>query len=56
MEFVQNAALVLIAATAVWIYMTLRDRLEFLEHEVRWLRRELDALKPGGVEPPSDPM
>ena len=43
-------ALALVAATAFWVYLKLKERIEFLEHEVRWLRRELEALKPTEIK------
>jgi uncharacterized small protein (DUF1192 family) len=30
---------------AAWVGFELRRRIAFLEHEVRWLRSELDTLK-----------
>ena len=46
MDIFQNVAIVAVAATAFWAYMRLKTSLEFLEHEVRWLRQELESLKP----------
>jgi hypothetical protein len=46
MDILQNTVIVLVAATAFWIYLKLNARLVFLEHEVRWLRQELESLKP----------
>ena len=40
MEGVQSIAILVVAATAFWAFLALRKRIEFLEHEVRWLRRE----------------
>jgi hypothetical protein len=45
MDVAQNLAILLVAATAFWAYLTLRKRIEFLEHEVRWLRSELNDIK-----------
>lgn len=49
MDAVQNVAIVVVAATAFWVYLRLKDRIELLEHEVRWLRAELDGVKSSGV-------
>ncbi|HLN28985.1 MAG: hypothetical protein ACLQF1_18950 [Methyloceanibacter sp.] len=50
MQAFQIVALALVAATAFWVYLKLKERIEFLEHEVRWLRRELEALKPTEIK------
>lgn len=42
--------LTLIAGTALWAYLKLQERISFLEHEVRWLRNELESLKPREVK------
>lgn len=52
MDALQNVALLVIAATAFWFYLKMKDRIDFLSHEIRWLRKELDSLKP--VEIKSD--
>ncbi|MGI9411888.1 MAG: hypothetical protein ACR2OV_17550 [Hyphomicrobiaceae bacterium] len=36
-------------AVVVWLGFDLRRCVEFLEHEVRWLRSELESLKPREV-------
>jgi hypothetical protein len=46
MDMFRDIALLVVAVTTFWVYMGLKTRLEFLEHEVRWLRKELDSLKP----------
>jgi len=46
MDAVQSLAIVLVGATAFWVYMKLKERIDLLEHEVRWLRKELEAVKP----------
>jgi len=46
MDAFQTAAIVLFGGTAGWVYLKLKDRIEFLEHEVRWLRNELETMKP----------
>lgn len=45
MDEIQNIGLLLVGGTAFWVYYKLKERLEFLEHEVRWLRSELDSVK-----------
>jgi len=50
MDAIQSLAILLIGATAFWVYTKLRERLELLEHEVRWLRQELETLKPTEVK------
>ncbi|MCP4781034.1 MAG: hypothetical protein GY877_09910, partial [Hyphomicrobium sp.] len=50
MDAFQTAAIVLVGGTAGWVYLKLKERIEFLEHEVRWLRNELEALKPTETE------
>lgn len=49
MDAIQSVLLLLVAATAFWVYYRLKERLELLEHEVRWLRQELESLKPTEV-------
>jgi hypothetical protein len=46
MDAIQGFAILLVAATAFWVYIKLKERLDRLEHEVRWLRQELEELKP----------
>jgi hypothetical protein len=50
MDAVQTVVIVLIAATAFWAYLKLKERIEFLEHEIRWLRNELEAVKPTEIK------
>lgn len=50
MDAIQSLALVLVGATAFWVYLKLKERIELLEHEVRWLRKELEALKPTEIK------
>jgi biopolymer transport protein ExbB/TolQ len=45
MDEAQTIALLVIAATSFWAFIALRKRIEFLEHEVRWLRSELNDIK-----------
>jgi len=54
MDVFQNVAILLVGATAFWVYLKLKERIEFLEHEVRWLRQELEELKPKEVRSVSD--
>jgi hypothetical protein len=46
MDLIESAVVGLVAMTILWVYINLRDRIAFLEHEVRWLRSELNSLKP----------
>lgn len=50
METFQTLAVVLIVGTAAWVYLRLKERIDFLEHEVRWLRSEVEAMKPTEVK------
>ena len=54
MDTVQSLAILLVAATSFWVYIRLKQRIEFLEHEVRWLRSELEMLKPTEVRSVND--
>ncbi|MGD8356292.1 MAG: hypothetical protein PVH83_11580, partial [Methyloceanibacter sp.] len=45
MEGVQSIAILVVAATAFWAFLALRKRIEFLEHEVRWLRSEFNNVR-----------
>ena len=54
MDLIQSLAILLVAATAFWVYIKLKQRIEFLEHEVRWLRSELEMLKPTEVRSIND--
>ncbi|MGI9521094.1 MAG: hypothetical protein ACR2PG_05530 [Hyphomicrobiaceae bacterium] len=49
MSEIYSIALLIVAATGAWAFLSLRQRISFLEHEVRWLRSELDSLKPTEV-------
>ena len=49
MDAIQGFAILLIAATAFWFYIKLKERLDFLEHAIRWLRQELEEMKPTEV-------
>ena len=46
-----SLVLVLLAGTGYWSIMNLRERLVFLEHEVRWLGSELESLKSREISP-----
>ena len=50
MHGLETLPLALVAATALWGYLKLQERMSFLEHEVRWLRSELESLKPREVK------
>ena len=54
MDAVQSLAIAFVAATSFWVYIKLKQRIEFLEHEVRWLRSELEMLKPTEVRSLND--
>ena len=45
MEEAQSIAILVVAATSFWAFIGLKKRIEFLEHEVRWLRSELNDIK-----------
>ena len=49
MEALQLSVFALTLAIIGWLGFDLRRRVEFLEHEVRWLRSELESLKPREV-------
>jgi len=49
MDIVQSLVILLVGATALWVFLKLKARIEMLEHEVRWLRKELEDLKPTEV-------
>lgn len=50
MEEAQSIAILVVAATSFWAFIALKKRIEFLEHEVRWLRSDLFGLDAGIVE------
>jgi hypothetical protein len=54
MNAFMSMALLLLAGTGYWSLMKLRERLAFLEHEVRWLRSELENLKPREIRSIND--
>ena len=45
MDEVQSIAILVVAATAFWAFIMVKKRIDFLEHEVRWLRSELNDIK-----------
>ena len=45
MDEAQSIAILVVAATSFWVFIALKKRIEFLEHEVRWLRSELNDIK-----------
>jgi hypothetical protein len=45
MDQAQNIAILVVAATAFWVFISLKKRIDVLEHEVRWLRSELNDIK-----------
>ena len=56
MESALSVATALVGATAFWGYLKLQERISFLEHEVRWLRSELESLKPTEVKSTYDQL
>lgn len=50
MDAFTTTALLLVIATSVWGYARLNERIALLEHELRWLRQELEELKPTEVK------
>ena len=50
MESVLSLAIMLVGGTAFWAFLKLQERVSFLEHEVRWLRSELESVKPTEVK------
>ena len=51
----QIIIILIAAATAIWLCFRLERRVALLEHEVRWLRQELESLKPTEVISQYDP-
>jgi hypothetical protein len=49
-----SLALILAVGIGYWSLMKLRERIAFLEHEVRWLRSELESLKPREIKSAND--
>ena len=50
MDGLQSVAILAVAATAFWVFLKLKERIDFLEHEVRWLRKEIEDMKPTEVK------
>lgn len=48
MDAIQTLTIILVGGIALWGYFQFKQRIELLEHEVRWLRQELDSMKPRG--------
>lgn len=55
MDTFQTLAIALVGCTAFWGFLKLKERIELLEHEVRWLRQELEDSKPKEVKSLYDP-
>ncbi len=55
MDTIQNVIFLVIATTGFWALVALQRRISLLEHEVRWLRQELETLKPTEVVSEFDP-
>lgn len=45
----------LVGVSVMWGFLRLKERIDLLEHEVRWLRSELEELKPREVRSANDP-
>ena len=45
MDAIQNIAILLFAGTSFWAYFKLKQRLDLIEHEVRWVRHEIEDIK-----------
>ena len=54
MDALEALLILLIGVTAFWAYLMLKQRIDFLEHEVRWLKKELESLKPTEVRSVQD--
>ncbi len=50
MDASQMLGIIVVGITAFWFYLNLKQRIDFLEHEVRWLRSEVETLKPTEVK------
>lgn len=49
MDVLTPFLLIALLAPVFWVTYRLKARMDFLEHEVRWLRKELEDLKPTEV-------
>ena len=45
MDEIHSIAILVVAVTAFWAFIALKKRIEFLEHEVRWLRSEFNNVR-----------
>ena len=54
MAAIQNLVMLVIVATVFWTYLKLKERIEFLEHEIRWLRKEMEDMKPTEIKSAND--
>ena len=45
MDVIQNIAILVVAGTSFWWFYKLKQRLDLIEHEIRWLRHELEDVK-----------
>ena len=50
MDTAQSLVILLVGGTSCWVYLKLKAQIEFLEHEIRWLRKELEDMKPTEVK------
>jgi len=53
MHEILSIAILVVAVTSFWAFLALKKRIEFLEHEVRWLRSELNDIKLVDTDNPS---
>ena len=42
---IQDIAILIVAGTCFWAFYKLKQRLDLIEHEVRWMRHEIEDLK-----------
>lgn len=56
MLYLETIFVLLVGVSALLAFVKLKERIDFLEHEVRWLRSELEVLKPKEVRSANDPI
>ncbi len=56
MHYVDTVLVLIVGVSFFWAFVKLKERVDFLEHEVRWLRSELEELKPKEVRSANDPI
>jgi hypothetical protein len=55
MDYIGGVLILLVGVSVMWGFLRLKERIDLLEHEVRWLRSELEELKPREVRSANDP-